>query len=124
LRDKRKKLETTERSTAKQVDDARRAGIVEAGRMVKGQIDDLNKKLREAETKRNAEVAKAKREAAEDAREKEQLRHTVETSRLQSKVDDLNRQLEKKSGEQFGEEGELNLYAELVRSFPSDEHSL
>jgi len=92
--------------------------------MVKGQIDDLNKKLREAETKRNAEVAKAKREAAEDAREKEQLRHTVETSRLQSKVDDLNRQLEKKSGEQFGEEGELNLYAELVRSFPSDEHSL
>jgi hypothetical protein len=32
--------------------------------------------------------------------------------------------LEKKSGEQFGEEGELNLYAELVRSFPSDEHSL
>ena len=42
---------------------------------MKGQIDDLNKKLREAETKRNAEVAKAKREAAEDAREKEQLTH-------------------------------------------------
>jgi hypothetical protein len=42
-------------------------------------------------------------------------------SRLQSKVDDLNRQLEKKSGEQFGEEGELDLYAELVRAFPRDE---
>lgn len=121
LRDLRKKLETAERSTAKQVEDARRAGIVEAGRMVKGQIDDLNRKLREAETKRNAEVAKAKKEAAEGAREKEQLRHAVEMSRLQSKVDDLNRQLEKKSGEQFGEEGELDLYTESVRAFPSDE---
>ncbi len=121
LRDMRKKLDTAERSTAKQVDDARRTATVEAGRMVKGQIDDLNKKLREAETKRNAEVAKAKREAAEDAREKEQLKHTVEMSRLQSRVDDLNRQLEKKSGEQFGEQGELDLYAELIRAFPSDE---
>jgi len=121
LRDLRKKLEGTERDTAKQVEDARRAGTVEAGRLVKGQIDDLNKKLREAETKRNVEVAKAKREAAEDAREKEQLKHTVEMSRLQSKVDGLNRQLEKKSGEQFGEEGELDLYAELVREFPSDD---
>jgi hypothetical protein len=87
---------------------------------VKGQIDDLNKKLREAETKRNAEVAKAKREAAEDAREKEQLKHTLEMSRLQSKVDDLNRQLEKKSGEQFGEKGELDLYNELAWTFPND----
>jgi hypothetical protein len=51
-----------------------------------------------------AEVATAKREAAEDAREKEQLKHTLEMSRLQSKADDLNRQLEKKSCEQFGEE--------------------
>lgn len=121
LRDMGNKLETAKRSTAKQVEDARKAATVEAGRMVKGQIDDLNKKLRDAETKRNAEVARAKREAAEDAREKEQLKHTVEMSRLQSKVDDLNRQLEKKSGEQFGEEGELDLYAELVREFPSDD---
>ena len=88
--------------------------------MVKGQIDDLNKKLKEAETKRNAEVARAKREAAEDAREKEQLKHTLEMSRLQSKVDDLNRQLEKKPGEQFGEEGELDLYNELAWTFPND----
>lgn len=116
----RKKLETAEQSTARKVEDARKAATVEAGRMVKGQIDDLNKKLREAETKRNAEVAKAKREAAEDAREKEQLKHTLEMSRLQIRVDELSRQLEKKSGEQFGEEGELDLYAELTRAFPSD----
>ena len=120
LRDLRKKLETAERSTAKLVEDARRAATAEAGRMVKGQIDDLNKKLREAETKRSIEVAKAKREAAEDAREKEQLKHTLDMSRLQSKVDDLNRQLEKKSGEQFGEEGELDLFKELVWTFPND----
>ena len=121
LRNMKKKLETAEQSTAKRVEDARRAATAEAGRLVKGQVDDLNKKLREAEAKRNAEVAKAKREAAEDAREKEQLKHTLEMSRLQSKVDNLNRQLEKKSGEQFGEEGELDLYAELVKAFPRDE---
>jgi hypothetical protein len=120
LRELRKKLDTAERSTAKLVEDARRAGIAEAGRMVKGQIDDLNRKLRDAETKRDVEVAKAKREAAEDAREKEQLKHTLEMSRLQSKVDMLNRQLEKKSGEHFGEEGELDLYADLQRAFPRD----
>jgi hypothetical protein len=120
LRELRKKLETTERSTARLVEDARKAATAEAGRLVKGQVDDLNKKLREAETKRTLEVAKAKREAAEDAREKEQLKHTLEMSRLQSKVDDLNRQLEKKSGEQFGEEGELDLFNELTWTFPSD----
>ena len=120
LRNLRNKLGAAERSTAKQVDDARRVATAEAGRLTKGRIDDLNKKLREAETKKDAAVAKAKKEAAEDAREKEQLRHAVDMSRLQSKVDDLNRQLEKKSGEQFGEEGELDLYAELVREFPSD----
>jgi hypothetical protein len=53
LRDLRKKLETAERSTARQVEDARRAATVEAGRLMKGQIDDLEKKLREAETKRD-----------------------------------------------------------------------
>jgi Uncharacterized protein conserved in bacteria (DUF2130) len=116
----RKKLETAERSTAKQVEDARKAATVETGRLMKGQLEDLNKKLREGEKKRDAEVAKAKKQAAEEAREKEQLKHTVEMSRLQSKVEDLNRQLEKKSGEQFGEEGELDLHAELVRAFPSD----
>ncbi len=121
LRDLGKKLEIAERSTAKQVEDARKAGTAEAGRMMKSQVDDLNKKLREAETKRNAEVVKAKREAAEDAREKEQLKHTIELSRMQNMVDALKRQLEKKSGEQFGEEGELDLYAELIRAFPCDD---
>jgi len=116
----RKKLETAERSAAKQVEDARKMAAAEAERPLKGQIEDLNKKLREGERKRDAEVAKAKKEAAEDAREKEQLKHTVEMSRLQSKVEDLNRRLEKKSGEQFGEEGELDLHAELMRAFPSD----
>jgi hypothetical protein len=118
--DLNRKLETAQQNTARQVADARKAATAEAGRLMKGQVEDLNKKLREVETKRNAEVAKAKREAAEEAREREQLKHTVEMSRLQSKVDDLNRQLEKKSGEQFGEEGELDLYNELSWTFPSD----
>lgn len=88
--------------------------------MMKAQLDELNRRLRDAEKKREAEVAKAKKAAAEEAREKEQLKHTVELSRLQNKVDELNRQLEKKSGEQFGEEGELDLYTELVREFSFD----
>jgi hypothetical protein len=114
-----KKLADAERKTDTKVAQAKKEAA-EAARLMKGQFDDLNRKLTEAERKRASEVAKARKEAAEDAKEKEQLRHTVETSRLQSKVEELSRQLEKKSGEQFGEEGELDLYAELLREFPSD----
>jgi hypothetical protein len=120
LRDLKNKLGAAERSTAKQVEDARKSATAEAGRLMKSQIDDFNKKLRDAEKKRDTEVAAAKKEAAEDAREKEQLKHTLDMNRLQSKLDDLNRQLEKKSGEQFGEEGELDLHSELIRAFPTD----
>lgn len=116
----KKKLEEAGRNTATQVAEARKSATAEAARLMKGQLDDLNKKLGEAERRRVSEVTKAKKEAADDAKEKEQLKHTVEMNRLQSKVDELSRQLEKKSGEQFGEEGELDLYAELLREFPTD----
>jgi hypothetical protein len=120
LRELKKKLGEADKDTAKQVEAARKAANAEAERLMKKQFDELNKRLREAEKKRDVDVAKAKKEAAEDARDRANLQHTVDLNRLQSKVDELNRQLEKKSGEQFGEEGELDLYAELVREFPTD----
>lgn len=120
LQSLRKELKAAEKSTAKEVDAARKAASAEAGRLLKEQVEYHKRELREAEKKKSADVAKAEKEAAQDAREREQLKHTLDLNRLQNKVDDLNRQLEKKSGEQFGEEGELDLYAELRRTFPTD----
>ncbi|MBZ5522066.1 MAG: DUF2130 domain-containing protein [Acidobacteriia bacterium] len=53
-------------------------------------------------------------------REKERLRHEAESARLQGQLDNLSRKLEKQSGERLGEEGELDLFAELSRAFPKD----
>ena len=49
---------------------------------MKGQLHDLNRRLRVAERKTAAEVAKAKREAAETAKETERLKHAGELIRL------------------------------------------
>jgi len=53
-------------------------------------------------------------------REREHLRHEAEAARLQGQLDNLSRKLEKQSGERLGEEGELDLVAELNRAFPRD----
>ena len=53
-------------------------------------------------------------------RERERLRHELEAARLQGELDNLSRKLEKQSGERLGEEGELDLVAELNRAFPKD----
>lgn len=61
-----------------------------------------------------------KLEKLQDEREKERLRHDAESARLQGQLDNLSRKLEKQTGEQFGEEGELDLVAHLKGAFPSD----
>jgi hypothetical protein len=53
-------------------------------------------------------------------RERERMRHEAEAARLQGQLDNLSRKLEKQSGERLGEEGELDLVADLKRSFPKD----
>jgi hypothetical protein len=120
LRESKEELDKYKQNLQHEVEKARRLGASEAERLMRAQLDTLSRRLREAEKSRAMAVARAKKEAAEEAREKEQLKHTVEMSRLQNKVDELNRQLEKKSGEQFGEEGELDLFDELRREFPTD----
>ena len=59
-------------------------------------------------------------EKVQTDRERERLRHEAESARLQGQLDNLSRRLEKQSGERFGEEGELDLFAELNRAFPKD----
>jgi hypothetical protein len=120
LRESREALAKVEERLEAQVEKARKLGASQAERSMKGQLEDLNRQLRDAEKQRAAEVKRVKEQAANAAREHAEVRHTVELSRLQTKVDELNRQLEKKSGEQFGEEGELDLLTELEMAFPRD----
>lgn len=54
-------------------------------------------------------------------REKERLRHEAEAARLQGQLDNLSRKLEKQTGERLGEEGELDLVAELETAFKKDQ---
>jgi hypothetical protein len=120
LRELKKKLDEAERSTARQIAEARKEAAAEAQRLLKGQLDDLNRKVQMAERKTATEVAKAKSQAAQTAKETERLKHARELIRLRREVEVLNRQLEQKSGEQFGEMAELDLTAELTRAFPTD----
>jgi hypothetical protein len=59
-------------------------------------------------------------EKVQNDRERDRLRHEAESARLQGQLDNLSRKLEKQSGERLGEEGELDLVAELNRAFPKD----
>lgn len=62
----------------------------------------------------------AKLEKLQTEREREKVRHEADTARVQGKLDDLSRKLEKQSGEQLGAEAELDLFTELRHAFPND----
>jgi hypothetical protein len=53
-------------------------------------------------------------------RARDRLRYEAESARLQGKLDDLSRKLEKQSGEQYGSEAELDLFTNLRQAFPHD----
>jgi hypothetical protein len=53
-------------------------------------------------------------------RERDRRRYEAESARLQGKLDDLSRKLEKQSGEQHGSEAELDLFTNLRQAFPRD----
>ena len=61
-----------------------------------------------------------KLEKAQTERERERLRSEAEASRLRAQLENLTRKLEKQTGEQRGEEGELDLFAQLRQAFPTD----
>jgi hypothetical protein len=116
----KKQLAEAARDAAKQVSEARKSSAAETERLLKGQVLEFDRKLQAVERRTAIEVAKAKREAADAAKETERLKHAGELIKLQGEVEKLNRQLEKKSGEQFGEEGELDLFQALILEFPRD----
>ena len=122
-----------------------KAAKSEAAREMKKQLTDAENRAEKAERRRELEVERARRETSaqwkkqtEDAvrlanreneakltasqadREREKARHAVESARMQGELDKLSRKLEKQSSEQLGDEGELDLYTELRREFPSD----
>lgn len=117
----KRQLAEAAHNTAKQVAEARQSAGAQAERLMKAQVLEFNKKIQAVERKTATEVAKAKRQAADTAKESERLKHAGELIGLRSEVEKLNRQLERKSGEQFGEEGEVDLLTELRRAFRTDE---
>lgn len=117
----------------------------DAERGMTQRLEHARRQLQEFERRRTAEIARIRKEAAaaaqkevrliaqretvqnerkleqlQSARDKERLQHEADTAKLQSKLEDVMRKLEKRTGEQFGEEGELDLYADLTRAFPKD----
>lgn len=62
----------------------------------------------------------AKLEKLQTEREREKVRYEADTARVQGKLDDLSRKMEKQSGEQLGAEAELDLFTELRHAFPDD----
>lgn len=127
LRAKQDELEKLSKVMDEKIEKARSTATSDAQRLVKRQLDDLNRQVREAKRDRDIEVKKAREEgvksAAEAARldkEKAKLEYSREVLKWQDKVTELSRQLEKKSGEQFGEEGEFDLFSMLQIDFPKD----
>src|SRR5260370_32201620 len=85
---------------------------------------------REAERAAERNVAKemrlvtqeyeAKLEKVEAAREKDRVRHEGDRARLQAQLDVISRKLEKQTGEQLGDEAEVDLKTQLTAAFPRD----
>jgi hypothetical protein len=53
--------------------------------------------------------------------EKQRLRHEGERARLITQVDNLSRKLESASGQELGEQGEIDLFLALRQAFPRDQ---
>jgi len=90
----------------------------------------FKKELAEAERSRKRDIDLAVLKAAREndsrldkiqrERERERTRYEAESAKLQGKMEELARKLDKQSGEQLGSEAELDLFAELRRAFPRD----
>lgn len=127
LKRKQDEVETLSKTVNEKVENAKKAATLEAQRSANAQINGLKKQLQETNRNREVDLKRAREEGATSAQtaakldtEKAKLEHTREILRLQDKVANLSRQLEKKSGEQFGEEGEFDLFSMLQIEFPKD----
>jgi len=85
---------------------------------------------RDAEKRGERHVAQAVRSAARESdariqksealRDRDRIRYEADRVRLQSQLDAMSRKLEKQSGEQLGEEGEVDLFTQLGAAFRGD----
>lgn len=117
----------------------------DAERGVKKQLLDAEKRAKDAEDRKQKEVEQARKEVEsrlekevaktvrlatheneamleklQAERERDRIRYEAESAKLQGKLEDLSRKLEKQSGEQLGAEAELDLFTELRHAFPED----
>jgi len=79
------------------------------------QLEQAHNTLRLATGENEAKLGKLQAE-----RERDKIRYEAESAKLQGKLEDLSRKLEKQSGDQLGAEAELDLFTELRHAFPSD----
>jgi hypothetical protein len=107
------------RSALKRAADAEASAAKKAERIEKQIEQRLRREITQA-VQSAERVNHLKLEKLQAEREKERLRYEAEATRLQGQLDNLSRKLEKQSGERLGEEGELDLLAELERTFPKD----
>jgi len=138
----RRKLEREHRL---QLAEEREAIRFEAERVANREANELRQQLRQAQREKTQIVERARHEAErraerntahavrlatrqseakleklENVREKDRLRHTGEIARFQAQIDNLSRKLEKQSGQQLGDEAEVDLLTRLKEAFPSD----
>jgi hypothetical protein len=119
-----RRLEDARRSHEADLRRIRKEAQQDAGQDMEREISRMEK---EAERRERHAVKSAAREfearvqAAEAKRERERAHHEIDISRLQHKVEDLSRRLEKTQSEQLGEEAEVDLFAKLRAAFPEDQ---
>lgn len=142
---KQQELKKLEKDYTERLSVQRESARKQAERDVKKQLLDAEKRAEDAEDRRQKEVEQVRREfksqvekevaknvqlstkqneaaleKLQSEREKDRVRYEKESARLQGELDDLSRKLEKQSGEQLGNEAELDLYSELRQAFPED----
>jgi hypothetical protein len=142
---KLKEVEVREAAFRKQAEKEKEAAAKSARQQAEEQIkkmaterDQANKKLKEAEV-RQAEIRKQVQEEAEQQRQKELADQRIalgkdkamtllkqnaefnrEREKLQKKVKLMEHQLEKKTANELGDGGEIDLFEALREAFPGD----
>jgi hypothetical protein len=138
-------IRALEKDHRKQLSRERESARREAERKIGRELSQLEQRLQRAESEKREAIDKARREAErtaqrnvsqavrlatreneakleklEASREKDRLRHEGERARFQAQLDNLSRKLEKQTGEQLGEEAEVDLLGQIKAAFPGD----
>ena len=109
-------LRTAERQFKRELIAAEKKARLDAQREAREQMRVAERRA----TLRANQESEAKLDKLQRDRERDRIRHEQESVRLQGKLDELSRKLEKQSGEQLGAEAERDLSAELKQAFPGD----